>query len=250
MTAPVVRRQRLRPGLLVPVGDQMWVLDQVQPVAAVLDTATAVPAGLVSWPEVPAGPAPDERCVLRASDGLWTQQPGGPVVLIGAEGLRSAHHVSDLRLGAVSAHGAWSAPAPRAQDSAATQDAPPRRLRDRDQLRLARPGHVTRTVAVDAAVRSIRSVGDDLFVEIENGDWSRRPLGTPTRWELVSDLSWLRLGADQAIPSTLNSAKYGHDAPPTVERRAAWRGTFRLPSSRRRVTTDGWFRIDMSGPAG
>lgn len=228
MTTSVGPRRHLRPGWLVAVGEHLWVLDQIQPVAVVLDAVTAMLVARVAWPEVPAGPEPEARAVLGAPDGLWIQQPDGPVVLIGPKGLRSGHYVSGTSLGAVSAHGAWCAPEPRGQDIAATQDAPPLDERDTDRLHLVRPGHITRIVEVDAAVRSIRSASEDLFVEIETGDWSRRSLGTPTDWELVSETSWLRLGAEQAVPKVLSPAEHGHPAPPTVKGRCDWYGT--LPS--------------------
>ena len=218
-TVSTTRRRHLRPGPLVVVGDVVWLVDEVQPVAAVLDATTGALAAVTGWPEVPAGPRPNERRVFAADDGLWVQQPGGRLALIGVDGLRAGHHVSDLRLSAVSAHGAWCAQAPRSQDIAATRDAPPADYRGGGELRLAPADELTRSVWVDAPVQSIRAVGGDLYVEVETGQWSRRSLGTPTSWELLTDTSWLRLGGNEPVPTTLSRAHHAGAAPARPENR-------------------------------
>ena len=196
----------------MPVGARLWVVDVMQPAAAVYDVVTAQRVALVGWPETPPGSEPEGRRVFPANDGLWVQQPGGPVVLVDENGLSRGYYASDLVLGAVSAHGAWCGPARQPQDVAATEGAPPRNRRGGGELRVLRPGKGTRAVRVDAGVESIRSLGKDLFVEVENGRWSRRPLGTSTSWELVTETSWLRLGADHEVPAQLSATGHGCDA--------------------------------------
>jgi hypothetical protein len=222
VTAPDGVRRFLRPGVLVVAGPRLWVVDRVQPVAAVLDLATEEQVALVGWPQVPAGPAPEGRVVLAAEDGVWVQQPAGPVVLVGEDGTPSGRYVSDTVLGAVSAHGAWCAPEPRAQDVAATSDAPPSDDRTSSLLRLARADQVTRTVPVDAAVQSVVAVDGDLFVEVETGSWTRRSLGTPTSWDLEPETAWLRLRADQEVPDRLGRTAHASDAPSRADR-GRWR---------------------------
>jgi hypothetical protein len=106
----------LRPGFLVPVGDRLWVVDEFQPVAAVLDPGGGVVEQLVSWPELPPPPVTltpwhDGWRVLGSPAGLWVQPfLGGPVALIGIQGLRRAFYSAGLRLGGVTDAGAWCGP--------------------------------------------------------------------------------------------------------------------------------------------
>ena len=52
----------MRPGFLLVVGDQLWAVDEFQPVAAVLDSDSGAVRWLVSGVELPDQPAtgPDE----------------------------------------------------------------------------------------------------------------------------------------------------------------------------------------------
>ena len=229
------RPRSLRPGLLVAVGARVWVVDRTQPVALVLDAVGAERVALVGWSRLPAGPSPERRVVLPGHDALWVQQHGGPVVRVDERGNLTGHYVSDAVLGAVSAHGAWCAPEPRSQDLAAASDAPPSDPRSSTQLRLARASRPTRTVHVDAPVRSLRGVDGDLFVEVETGAWTRRSLGTPTSWDLEVDTSWLRLTADEDdVPAVLSAADHACGPPPPADAQAWWH---RLP--RRRDLVEG-----------
>ncbi|MGI3785003.1 MAG: hypothetical protein ACRYG2_29950, partial [Janthinobacterium lividum] len=198
-------------------GARVWVVDRVQPVALVLDSTTAERLALVGWSQTPAGPSPERRVVLAGEDGLWVQQQGGPVVLVGPDGGLGGRYVSDAVLGAVSAHGAWCAPEPRAQDIAADPDAPPSDYRTSARLRLARRDRVTLSVHVDAPVQSLRAVDGDLYVEVETGSWTRRSLGTATSWDLEPETSWLRLGSDRDVPARLSTTSHGCSAPPLAE---------------------------------
>lgn len=226
---PSGRPRFLHPGLLVAVGARVWVVDRVQPVALVLAAVGAERVGLVGWSQVPAGPSPDRRVVLPGHDALWVQQHGGPLARVDEHGGLTGHHVADTVLGAVSVHGAWCAPEPRAQDIAATADAPPADPRTSTRLRLARPGQVTRTVHVDAPVQSLRGAGGDLFVEVETGAWTRESLGTSTTWDLEVDTAWLRLAADQDVPAGLSLVDHACSAPPPADGQVWWH---RLPRER------------------
>lgn len=211
------RRRYLRPGLLVPIGERLWVIDEVQPVAVVLDVDIATPVATVGWPEVP--PAAEESWrgswqVRPAADGLWVQLPGGPLALVTEGGLRSGHFTGGLTLGAVSAHGAWCLPDPPLQDIAASEDAPPFGRDGLHQLRVAHPGRTTATVLVDAPVHAARFRDGDLYLRVETGRWSRRNLGLPTTWSLEPETAWLRLPAGEPLPNQLSLATHASDAPP------------------------------------
>ncbi|MGI3781775.1 MAG: hypothetical protein ACRYG2_13460 [Janthinobacterium lividum] len=198
-------------------------MDRTQPVALVLDSSTGEQLALLEWSQAPAGPSPEQRIVLAGEDGLWVQQHGGPLVLVGEDGALHGRYVSDTALGAVSAHGAWCAPEPRAQDIAVTPDAPPSDYRTSTRLRLARRDQLTRTVRVDAPVQSLRAFGGDLYVEVETGTWNRRNIGTPTSWDLQVETSWLRFRADQDVPDQLSiEAHSAETAPPPLDS-PSWR---------------------------
>lgn len=218
-----MRRRFLRPGELVPAGPRMWVVDRTQPVALLLDSVSGEQLALLEWSQTSAGSSPERRLVLGAGDGLWVQQHEGPLVLVGEEGALHGRYVSDTVLGAVSAHGAWCAPEPRAQDVAATSEAPPSDYRTSAQLRLARRDHATRTVYVDAPVQSLRAFNGDLYVEVETGAWSRRSLGTSTSWDLEVETSWLRLRADQDVPDQLSIQVHASDEAPPPPSSSSWR---------------------------
>ncbi len=213
----------LRPGRLVAVGDRVWAVDVVQPVAAVLDAATGDQVALVGWSAAPPGRWPRDRVVLPAADGRWVQQqPEGPLVLVGEDGVRAGRHVSDSVLGAVTAHGAWCAPRARRQVLSPVPDGPTPDHRTFAELYLAREDQVTRTVAVDAPVASVRSVEGALLVEVETGAWDTHHLGAST-WELVPRTAWLRLEADADVPDRLSTAEHGCAAPPERPSDLGWR---------------------------
>ena len=210
------RRRHLRPGSLVAVGERIWVIDQVQPVAVVLDPRTADPVATVGWPQLPPLAQdgwPSGWQVRPAADGLWVQQTGGPLALVTETGLRSGHLSNGRTLGAVSAHGAWCLPDPPVQDIAVTKDAPPRGRDGLHQLFLAHPDRTTATVLVDTPVHAARSQDGDLYLRVETGRWTRRNLGTPDSWDLEPETSWLRLPADQPPPHQLSLDTHASNAP-------------------------------------
>ncbi|HEY0240633.1 MAG TPA: hypothetical protein VGC37_18535 [Friedmanniella sp.] len=191
--------------------------------ALLLDASSGEQVALLEWSQAPAGSSPERRVVLAADVGLWVQQHGGPLVLVGEDGALHGRYVSDTVLGAVSAHGAWCAPEPRAQDIAATADAPPADYRTSTRLRLAGRDQVTRTVHVDAPVQSLRADGGDLYVEVETGAWTRRSLGTSTSWDLEVQTCWLRLRADQPVPDQLSIQAHGGGELPPPPESSSWR---------------------------
>lgn len=210
------RRRYLRPGLLIPVGEQVWVVDEVQPVAVVLDAHTGALVRTVAWPQVPPPAQESWRGswqVRAATVGLWVQQPGGPLALIAEGGLRTGHVTAGLTLGAVSRHGAWCLPDPPAQDIAASEDAPPAGGGGVHQLLVAHPERTTASVYVDSPVHAARSHDGDLYLRVETGGWSRRNIG-PASWDLEPVTAWLRLPADQPLPTQLSLTTHSSDAPP------------------------------------
>lgn len=242
------RHRSLRPGLLVPVGERIWVVDELQPVAVVLDASTATVVMTVGWPTVPPPAQPtwrQDRQVRAAADGLWVQQPGGPLALVTERGLQSGHHTAGLTLGAVSAHGAWCLPDPPLQDIAASEDAPPHGGSGVHELLVAHPACTTAAVHVDSPVHGARSSDGDLYLRVETGRWSRRNLGVPTSWSLQPETAWLRLPAEEPLPARLSLATHVSDAPPAgrwAERDGGQRNTspWLLLSGAENVHLDPW----------
>jgi len=109
-----------------------------------------------------------------------------------------------------------------------------------DRLYLAREGHVTRTVNLDAPVSAVRSDDGALLVEVETGEWGTHHLGAST-WELVPRTTWLRLEADADVPDVIGTASHACTGPPVIPSDLGWR-LGRLPR------TDGREDEDLGSP--
>ncbi|MCZ2821324.1 hypothetical protein O2V63_13345 [Modestobacter sp. VKM Ac-2977] len=224
----------------MPVGERIWVIDEVQPVAVVLDAGTGALQTVVAWPQVPPPVAENWRGswqVRPAADGLWVQQPGGPLALVTEDGFRSGHLTTGLTLGGVSAHGAWCLPDPPVQDIAAREDTPPPGGGGVHQLLVAHPERTTRSVYVDSPVHGARSIDGDLYLQVESGRWSRRNLGTEDSWVLEPETTWLHLPAQDPIPPRLSLTTHTSAAP---------RGEQVLDLEGGRQHTSGWLRLPGS----
>lgn len=233
-------RRWLRPGAPVPVGDDLWVLDDLHPVAAAIDARTGEVLDLVGWSESSSGAESHSRRVCAAGDGIWVQQPEGPVLLV-RRGVPSRGYFADGRMLATSsAHGAWCADRRRAAGRAARIDEDHRP--DRSPLRLLDPEDRSRTVWIEGDVRSLRPHDGDLFLEVV--DWEaigpRRALDPDADPERVPS-HWLRLPADEPAPERLGHARHRCDEtsvppPPPRRRISPWLGT---PSEPEGVTWPG-----------
>src|SRR5690348_4118610 len=124
----------LRPAILQVVGEELWAVDAVQPVAAVLDPSSGMVRRLVSWPSLPPSPQHRWQGEWRAlSDGeaLWVQAGDGPAARVLPSGevvvatVTTTTDVRRLRLAAAGRHGAWLVPDPPLQDITRDPDAPP-----------------------------------------------------------------------------------------------------------------------------
>ena len=170
----------LRPKFLVPVNDRLWAVDELQPVAAVLDPVEARLERVVSYPELPAPPvtfAPwfDGWRVLGSSAGLWVQPSrDGPVTLINEGGLVHASYSAGTRLQQATTAGAWCAPQFVAQSVPdATTTSPQRPLRP-TRLLLIRPDGTPLTLAVDRPVHELRADVDGVYASVYEGQkWIR-----------------------------------------------------------------------------
>lgn len=194
----------------------MWVVDDVQPIAVVLDARSGDVVTTVGWRQVPppATEDDDEGWLVHPADhGLWVQRACGPLLLVGEDGSVRGWRSGRQRLGVVTAHGAWCLPDPPVQDLATTQDAPAQGGGGWHRLLLAHPSRTTVELLVDAPVHSARSVDGDLLLEVGTGGGRRRNLGTPDCWELVAETAWLRLPAGEPPPPQLTLAEHAVGPP-------------------------------------
>jgi hypothetical protein len=216
------RRRYLRPGLFSLIEGRLWVVDEVQPVAVVLDAGTGAVVTTVAWPELPP-PAqegwPSGWQVRPATGGVWIQLAGGPLLLVDETGLRSGHLSNGRTISAVSAHGAWCLPDPPDQDIAATEDAPPRGRGRVHRIFVAHPEQTTDTVLIDAPVHAARTQDGDMYLHVETGHWTRRNLGTSDSWSLIPDTAWLRLPAADPLPDRLSLSTHQSEPPRTAHHR-------------------------------
>ena len=81
MSAPSSERRFLRPRYILFAADRLWVIDETQPVAVLLDPGSGQIDRIVSWPEIPS-PSPT-LTVASHGDHVWLQYRGtDPVVSV------------------------------------------------------------------------------------------------------------------------------------------------------------------------
>lgn len=201
----------LRPGALVPVAGRLWVVDEFQPVAAVLDPASGALEQVVSWPQLPPPPATfapylDGWRILGGAERLWVQPyPGGPVAGIDPGGLVQAGYSAGRRLAAVTDSGAWCRTPPAPQGLPGSPEAPGTPVAS-DCLQLVRPNGATVRVAVERPVCELRSGAAGLYVRLADAEEGCHPRET--------DPVWLRLPAQAPVPDQLTVAQHATTTPP------------------------------------
>lgn len=206
-------RRYLRPGFVVPSGERLWVVDEFQPVAAVLEPGGDTVEQLVSWPQVPAPPVTDSPGwhgwrVLGVEGGLWAQPyPGGPVGWIDTAGLVRADYSAGLRLAGVTTAGAWCGPQPRTRSKLVQRPAQP------EQLLCLTPDGSTRTVTVDRPVGELRTATDGLYVCVR-ADPTAQPQTLPHPRDPDPGEVWLHLPAEAPLPQRLTRSEHGDANPP------------------------------------
>lgn len=199
-------RRFLRPGFLATVGDQLWAVDEFQPVAAVLDLGSGTLRRLVSWSELPAPPAtgPDGWRIFGSTAGLWVQPSReGPVALISTEGMVQAYYTAGLGLCGATAAGAWCGPR-RSRDELMRRPEKPEKV-----LCLSSDGR-TSTVMVDRPIRTLRTTSEGLYLRVrdERGD---------------AEENWLHLPTGASAPTWLTRAEHGDARPSASSPGGPWR---------------------------
>ncbi|MGI8417767.1 MAG: hypothetical protein ACR2P2_16510 [Nakamurella sp.] len=222
----------LRPAALIPVGDTLWVFDEFQPVAAVLDRATAAVQRLVCWPEV--GWAPEQN-LFGDDTGVWLQpSPRGSLVRLTEAGVEFRTKVGDLwpppaaglrwpdvsqRI-AAGPTGAWAWCRWHVNDTSALHDAPPAGgpLVD-STMRLVGADGATRSLTVQGRVNQAEYVDGALQLRVDVEPWYRDNIlmGGPVgmgAWALRHTEATLRVPFDgdgdgsATIPARITVAEF------------------------------------------
>lgn len=117
----------LRPDLLFSSETDLWLVDESQPVAVVVDGGSGAVLHTLAWPQVPPGRRQDSpRRAVHDGTALWVQEDGeGPLVRVGLRGIEFAVWTHGPGLAACGPTAAWCAPRPHGQELLAGEGANP-----------------------------------------------------------------------------------------------------------------------------
>ncbi|MGB6052556.1 MAG: hypothetical protein WBG14_17150 [Rhodococcus sp. (in: high G+C Gram-positive bacteria)] len=218
MTAATTVRRALRPRHVHFAANYLWIVDETQPVAALLEPDTHEVQKIVEWSALPARP-PGTRAGEIVSDdhGLWVQSHSeGPLVRVTPNGIEHAENTEHHVLLCAGPTGAWAVSLPhKRNDVARTRDTRPQRNPvPRPELLLAPPGGGVRLFRVEDVLAAVDFDEAALILGVEHAPWTRVPR-TSDRGKIVPDeyvlqysRSWLRVPFDQPIPDVITRQKY------------------------------------------
>ncbi|WP_141216799.1 hypothetical protein [Rhodococcoides fascians] len=212
MSAPLFsdgqpRRRLLRPRHIHVAAGYVWVIDETQPVAALLDPATGSLDRLVSWPELPAA----SRTLDISSDegGLWLHYRGADALArVTPDGLRHAEYIGGAALLTSGSIGAWCFRPGRARrDVAQSPDTPPlRRSYTGPQLLLAKPDGGTVAVTLRGHLITADFDETSLHLGVEHEPWSRTH-SEPDGYAVTWTQSWVDVPLD-TVATSIDPADY------------------------------------------
>ena len=199
----------LRPAHLQLVAGELWAIDEVHPVAAVLDPSSGGFRRLVSWPQVPPWHEALDEEWRTLSDGsaLWVQSGHGPPARITPDGgvvvatVRTTASPARWRLSAAGPSGAWLVGERPAQDIAASPDAPPP-SDGGGELLVATPDGGVRTVFVAHPVHGLVGTPDGVLVQVDTGRGERVDLGLGS-WSWEPWHEWLLVPWSEGFPDVV-----------------------------------------------
>jgi len=213
-----------RPGSLLSLESGVWVVDEFQPVAAIIDSGSGDILNLVSWPEVPAasrlvwpGPA-----LMSDGSSVWAQQErSGPLLRIGSDGSRSVAWTDGMQLAACGAGEAWCMSAPPNQELVQGADAQPMALADFGLSTVLRVGADRRQdrLMVNRPVRALHATADALVIEVDDDPWQLHHLGVDT-YEVVRTSRYLPLpwGTDLPVQLVVTADTGSQQQPTGIQR--------------------------------
>ncbi|OZD40497.1 hypothetical protein CH252_28920 [Rhodococcus sp. 06-1477-1B] len=199
MSAPSSERRLLRPRYTRFAAGRLWVIDETQPVAALLEPTSGQIDRIVSWPEIPS-PSP-ALTIASHADRVWLQYRGTDVLsCVTVDGVHHAEYLEGSHLLTAGSSGAWCFRPTRTRDDVArTADEPPLpRPRSRPPLLLAHPGGGTSPIDVDGVLVAADFDEQSVHLAVEHTPWSRTYRGTPTPagYVLQQSKSWIHLPLD------------------------------------------------------
>ncbi|WP_369054900.1 hypothetical protein [Kineococcus terrestris] len=203
----------LRPGRLFTTTAGVWVLDEVQPVAAVLDPADGGLRRLVSWTRLPP-PPPGRAAVVRADDeALWVQNdPRGPLLRVPVEEPGTAVWAGGLTLSVAAGSSAWCTSVPPAQEIVHGAGAAPVGWAGMGTLLRADADGRVQRVVTDHPLRGLRTGAEAVWAQLDVEPWSLRELGAGAH-EVVWSSRWVPLPRTGDLPEQVN-AEDGQEAVP------------------------------------
>ncbi|MCI2237744.1 hypothetical protein MN205_04480 [Kineococcus sp. TRM81007] len=253
----------LRPDRLFALPSGLWVLDEVQPVAAVLDPGDGQVRRVVSWarlpprPPVPISPCAVPAVVRADAEALWVQNHrGGPLARVGVGGVEVVAWVGDRCLVAAAGTSAWCTlgrygsevvPVARAVEEGGSGSL----------VRVDADGRV-QTVHTGAPVRDVRTSGQVAWVRL---DVAPLPLrqddtggsgGRQVRWSS----RWVPLPVTGDLPEQVRAGAGQEEEPEVPEEHRVvdgrWHGHRYDPHGQRGVAAAGYLwrlgrRDDESG---
>ncbi|GAA2779632.1 hypothetical protein [Saccharopolyspora taberi] len=175
-------RRFLRPRLLAAVDGALWVVDEFQPVAALVEPGTGTVREVVDWRSL-APPEPGHSAEI-VTDGsrIWVQQ-GSSVGWVDETGLRQAAEVGGTHLCAVGRGAAWCvdwhSPDPGRSPGPGIAPVPPPMPEGR--LVIVAEDGPTRVIPVDRPAQHVEIRADGAYLEVH----SEPPTATP-----VSSSGW------------------------------------------------------------
>lgn len=188
----------LEPHFLIRVGSRLWMLDRVQPVAAVLDPSTGQIEHVIDWRQLPvpyAGTS-EVRCA-GDSRSVWLQYGvSSPVVRIGPSGLEHGVDVGTFLLHEADDHGAWCAsghdPSTGPQDETDQSPDPAQP----DGILLIPPAGEPQLISINRPVRALTARTDGLYVDVDSAPSS----STARNWRHET----LRVAWDAPLPDRID----------------------------------------------
>lgn len=196
MSAPSSERRFLRPRYILSAADRLWVIDETQPVAVLLDPGSGQIDRIVSWPEIPS-PSPT-LTVASHGDHVWLQYSGTDVLAcVTADGVHHAEYLEGTHLLTAGPSGAWCFRPTRMRDDVARTAAAPPLLRPQPgpPLILAHTGGGTSPIGVAGVLVTADFDEYSVHLGVEHAPWSRtyRDNPTPTGYVLRQSKSWIHL---------------------------------------------------------
>ena len=218
MSADWSGRPTFRPSELFHSAGYIWVVDAIQPVAALFDPGSRELVRLVSWPEMASGlRKPAARRIEVDDQGIWIQYSVDDALgRLGPSGLMFATYSRGACLLCAGVDGAWLRPEePKRRDISTTPDRPPQQEPRSSLLHVDLTGSVS-TIPVDGIVWNTQAEEGVLYVSVHHEPWTRvrvdygdsPPPPGGDRYRVVWASSGLSLPLDVSHPEALRRPEH------------------------------------------